>query len=405
MIDVPVTADADVEFNTAMDPLTITVQATDGPCTGSVQISMNDFASCLGAVVSSSDNITFTINPANNLFSCESYRVRITTEARSADNVPLIQVFTQPNGFSTQGDAVWTEDAGNPIYGGSLDGTDRAYYPFALKVGDIYHLWYGDGSNTRHSTSYYQDFNDVSFPPAVVTGLIATGPYHPRVLYNASGWDIGTPSTHYDGPFLMYYTDGANWTSAPRVAHSVDGSSWTDIGACNGINLYPLPPNNNSTVYNLAVLYEGGATWKGYADNGSGMIQYYASSNGIDWTGVAYNIVAPSQAWETDGINPIQGTIAPFIMKNGGTYVLFYSSGIYRNDNAFGFATSSDGQSFTKSPSNPIFSINDGVAWRANRTYTSSIVQNGAGWLLYFSGRSSAGVYSVGLARKCGALY
>jgi hypothetical protein len=292
----------------------------------------------------------------------------------------------------------WTEDAGNPIYGGSVDGTDRAYYPFALKVGTTYHLWYGDGTNTRHTTSSYPDFNDATFPATAVTGLAATGPYHPRVLYNASGWDIDTPSTHYAGPFLMYYTDGANWTNSPRVAHSVDGSTWIDIKPCSGINAY----GGNTTVYNLAVLHEGGTTWKGYADNGLGHIQYYTSANGLDWTGQAMDIMgAPYQTWENNGIN---GNIAPFIIKVGSTYVLYYSSGSTRNDNAFGLATSSDGQSFTKSITNPIFSINDGVAWRDNRTYTTSIVQNGSWWLLYFSGRTSAGVYSVGLARKCGAL-
>jgi len=291
----------------------------------------------------------------------------------------------------------WTEITGNPIYGGTDSGTTRAYYPFALKVGTTYHLWYGDGTNTRHATSSYPDFNDATFPATVVTGLVATGPYHPRVLYNASGWDMDTPSAHYTGPFLMYYTDGANWTNSPRVAHSVDGSTWIDIKPCSGINAY----GGNTTVYNLAVLHEGGTTWKGYADNGLGHIQYYTSTNGIDWTGQAMDIMgAPYQAWES----VTQGNIAPFIMMNGSTYVLFYSSGLTRNDNAFGFATSSDGQAFTKSPSNPIFSITDGIAWRNDRTYTTSIVQDGRIWLLYFSGRTSAGVYSVGLARKCGAL-
>jgi hypothetical protein len=291
----------------------------------------------------------------------------------------------------------WIEITANPIYGGSVDGSTRAYYPFALKVGTTYHLWYGDGSNTRHATSSYPDFNDVAFPSPVVTGLVATLPYHPRVLYDASGWDMDTPSTHYAGPFLMYYTDGATWNS-PRVAHSADGSTWIDIKPCTGINAY----GGNTTVYNLAVLYEGGTTWKGYADNGLGHIQYYTSVNGIDWTGQAMDIMgAPDQAWES----VTQGNITPFIIKVGSTYVLFYSSGTTRNDNAFGSATSNDGQAFIKSPSNPIFSINDGVAWRNNRTYTTSIVQDGNIWLLYFSGRTAAGVYSVGLARKCGALY
>jgi hypothetical protein len=401
--DVPVSSNITVAFNVAMNPATVTLQAANGPCTGSVQISFNDFATCIGGVISTTNNRTFTADPAADLYACESFRVRVTTAALSAKGTPLAADYTQPNGFGTYGDttADWTEDAANPmILGGGTDGVDKAYYPFVLKVGAVYHIWYGDGNNTRHASSYYHDFNDVTFPAPVVTGLVGTYPYHPRLLYNASGWDIGTPSAHYAGPFLMYYTDGNTWGS-PRVAHSADGSSWTDIGACTGINSY----GGNTTVYNLAVLYEGGTAWKGYADNGLGHIQYYTSSNGIDWTGQAMDIMGtPYQPWENSGA---QGNIAPFIIMNGSTYVLFYSSGDARNDNAFGFATSSDGQNFTKSTGNPIFSIYDGVAWRDVRTYTTSIVQNNRTWLLYFTGRTNtpSTSYSVGFARRCGAMY
>ena len=131
--------------------------------------------------------------------------------------------------------AAWTDSTSNPLFGGLTNGVNRAYYPCAIKVGSVYHIWYGDGSHTRHASSTNFNFSGVTFPAPVVTGLVATGPYHPRVLYNASGWNIG--GTSYAGPFLMYYTDGTTWAST-RVAHSADGSSWTDIGLCNGVHSY-----------------------------------------------------------------------------------------------------------------------------------------------------------------------
>jgi len=281
--------------------------------------------------------------------------------------------------------ANWTDSASNPLFGGATDGVNRAYYPCVIKVGSSYHIWYGDGSNTRHTTSTNFDFIGATFPAPIVTGLVATGPYHPRVLYNASGWNIG--SNFYTGPFLMYYTDGANWGVNPRVAHSADGNSWTDIGPCANVISYSSSP----VIYNFDVLYEGGTTWKAYADNGSGLIEYYVSTDGINWTGIAHNILGTLQPWET-------WFTSPHVIKSGSQYVIYYGSGGGGSNEAMGVAFSTDGQNFTKSSSNPIFSISGAPSWRNNRTYTPFVIPDGTSWKMYYTGRSSAGVYSIGYA-------
>jgi hypothetical protein len=281
----------------------------------------------------------------------------------------------------------WTDSASNPLFGGSTSGVNRAYYPSAIKVGSVYHIWYGDGANTRHALSANFDFNGVSFFAPVVTGLAATNPYHPRVLYNASGWNIG--GNYYAGPFLMYYTDGNAWTSSPRVAHSADGNSWTDLGPCTGVNSY----SPNTTIYNLDVLYEGGTIWKAYADNGLGHIEYYVSTDGLNWTGTAHNILGSLQPWETS-------FTSPHVIKSGSQYIVYYGSGLVNNQ-GIGVAFSTDGQNFTKSSSNPIFSISDVTLnpWRNDRTYTPFVIPNGASWIMYYTGRSSlTGNYSIGYA-------
>lgn len=396
---VPVDTELTIRFSEEMNPATVTVQSSDGPCSGSVQLSFNDFVTCLKGAITTSDNITFTVTPAGKLTTCTTYRVRVTTDARTAKGEAVTAQFDQEHGFDTEADADWIEHEGNPIiHGGGASGVDRAYYPAVIKVASMYHIWYGDGEHTRHAESSFPDFRDVTFPAPIVTGLDGSyTPYHPRVAYSASGWIIGGSS--YAGPFVMYYTNGSNWTNPPRVAHSADGQAWHDIGACTGVNTY----GGNTTVYNLSVLYEGGSVWKAYADNGLGYIQYYTSSDGINWSGQAKDIVgAPYQAWES----ATWRTISPFIYKYNSKYLLYYSSGTTGNDKAFGVAVSGDGASFAKSADNPIFSINDGVSWRDVRTYTTSIVRDGNGWLLYFSGRTDtpSTKYSIGMARKCGSL-
>jgi hypothetical protein len=279
--------------------------------------------------------------------------------------------------------AAWTDSTSNPLFGGSTSGVNRAYYPSVVKVGSVYHIWYGDSVNTRHASSTNIDFSGATFPAPIVTGLLTANPYHPRVLYNASGWNIG--GNPYAGPFLMYYTDGATWAST-RVAHSVNGNLWTDIGTCNGVHSY-----SGGVIYNFDVLYEGGTTWKAYADNGGGQIEYYISSDGITWTGTAHNILGALQPWET-------WFTSPHVIKSGSQYIMYYGSGGPGSNQGIGVAFSNDGQNFTKNSSNPIFSTSGAPSWRNDRTYTPFVIPDGANWTMYYTGRSTAGVYSIGYA-------
>ena len=389
-----------VTFSKTLNPATVTVQANDGVCSGSVRFSRDNFTSCAGGTISTSDNKTFTITPTVNLCECNAFKVMVTTAVTDAGGTAMTAQFEQANGFSTQNLSSWTEYSGNPIFaGGATSGTDRAYYPSAVKVGNMYHLWYGDGSNTRHMTSAYMDFHDATFPASIVTFNPAIpGAYHPYVFYKADGWG-NVDSSCSSSNFLMYISPGS-WASI-NVACSSDGDTWTNLGAVTGLNT--CDPNHYGAFYNFSILYEGG-TFKGYADNGHSYVQYHTSSDGKSWTCQAYDILTSTspQAWEAS-----ENQITPVILKSGSTYVLYYSSGITSNDEAFGYATSSDGQSFTKYANNPIFSIYDGIAWRDNRTYTPSFIQDtGNLYIVYYTGKkTSTGVYTIGFAKKCGTPY
>jgi Bacterial Ig-like domain len=79
-----------VSFSAAMDPRTIS--ADGGGCTGAIQLSSDDFASCvaLGPAVTAADgDTTFSVTPASTLGSALDYRVRVTTSATAADGTPL----------------------------------------------------------------------------------------------------------------------------------------------------------------------------------------------------------------------------------------------------------------------------------------------------------------------------
>ncbi len=286
------------------------------------------------------------------------------------------------------------EYAGNPLFGGATSGTDRAYQPYVIKIGGVYNMWYGDGANARYTSSTYPDFHDALFPGTIVTGTTASQPYKFTVYYNPDGWTLG--STHYSQKLVAYYADAADgWTSNPKIAVSDDGIVWTYVAQTTGVNVYP----SAGTFYRLSVLYEGNGTWKGYGDQGQAIIQYYTSANGIDWTGVATDLLSlytPSlwQPWESGA-----GAISPYVFKVNSTYVMTYSAGLTNNDQGIGIAYSGNGVNFTKSSTNPIFSIGDGITWRTDRTYNGYIMSDGGLWRMYFQGKNATtGVYAVGMA-------
>jgi hypothetical protein len=93
-----------VAFNTAMDPVSLTSQTAFGACSGSIQVSRDDFASCIamaGNPVLSAGNTSATVTPAPAMAFGTRYKVRVLGTVQSSLNVPLGNTFTQPTGFLT----------------------------------------------------------------------------------------------------------------------------------------------------------------------------------------------------------------------------------------------------------------------------------------------------------------
>ena len=98
---------------------------------------------------------------------------RLTSVVILASLVIVVTLFALASAAEASGTltvGAWTEAAVRPPFGGPTGGSDRAYYPVVIKVGATYHIWYGDGNNTRHAASTFADFHDVTVPAPVITG-------------------------------------------------------------------------------------------------------------------------------------------------------------------------------------------------------------------------------------------
>jgi hypothetical protein len=89
-------------FNTPMNAATLTMQASAGTCSGTVQLSLDNFATCQSGTISSSANPTFVITPFPWLIGASNYKLRLTTGVSDAAGNFLPFIYTQTTGFTTR---------------------------------------------------------------------------------------------------------------------------------------------------------------------------------------------------------------------------------------------------------------------------------------------------------------
>ena len=94
-----------VTFSQGMNPATLTGQTTAGACAGSIQVSLDGFASCVAfsstSATMSGGNTVATFVPQPGLLVNRTYRIRVTTAALNAGGLPLAATYTHATGFTT----------------------------------------------------------------------------------------------------------------------------------------------------------------------------------------------------------------------------------------------------------------------------------------------------------------
>jgi hypothetical protein len=87
-----------VTFSEAMQPASLTASTTGTSCSGSLQLSVDGFSTCVplaGPPTPSAANTVFAVAPAISLQSLGKYQLRVTTAAKDASGNPLSVDHTQ----------------------------------------------------------------------------------------------------------------------------------------------------------------------------------------------------------------------------------------------------------------------------------------------------------------------
>lgn len=94
-----------VTFSEAMSTGTVTAQTSAGACSGSVQVSLDNFTNCIAmsaaAPTFSGGNTIATFTPASALTASTTYKIRVTTTVADASSNTLAAQFETATGFTT----------------------------------------------------------------------------------------------------------------------------------------------------------------------------------------------------------------------------------------------------------------------------------------------------------------
>jgi hypothetical protein len=101
---VSITDNITVTFSEAMDNTSVTTNTDNTTCYGTLRVTSDNFSSCVQMSSSSpesSDNITFTLDPSDNLTGGSTYITRVTTGVKDAAGNAMSSQYDNSTGFGT----------------------------------------------------------------------------------------------------------------------------------------------------------------------------------------------------------------------------------------------------------------------------------------------------------------
>ena len=347
--------------------------------------------------------------------------------------VPLVVLLVLALATGARAAATWTEYTGNPILGEAASGSwPQAYYPSVLYDASSfsghgasapYKMWYdARNATTRLATS--SDGINWTDQDAVSLGNVhhATVEYYSSGFSGANNGSNPSSSTMY---YRLWYWDGSLSYSISdlRYAESADGLTWYNDQVLQQSSVTPLISSaslawNRGSYGPCDILYDPTAANSGtdwtftmYYDGTTGGLERIGlafSSDGITWIG--YD---DSDA-DTDADPVFEGTFvsgdgdynfvsrATIIKNADDDYEMWYSGGNGTMNQGIGYATSTDGITWTRGDRIFYYADPSVPAWRASRTYTPMVIRDGNDYHMWYAGVNSSSQYSIGYATGAG---
>lgn len=271
--------------------------------------------------------------------------------------------------------------------------------PFVLLDGATYHMWYGvdSGDTLYHTTSA----NPASFAAGSAVAFSGGTPLEQTsvAVIKESGVFYLVAYGASNQEFAIYTSpDGQNWTYAGDIFDGTGLGTYYSSGyskldapyfmADEGTyKLYfQVKESGTDPEYRLFAAESGAMTLAAMADGDSD--NDFTIGNGGN---PILSLGAPGE-WDD------MRTFHPMVVKANGSYFLWYSAyGDADRKMKFGFATSTDGFAFTKSPGNPILE-------GAGAIGEPSVLYNGTAWELWYLTGTAINYVNADLPFEFGAI-
>ena len=302
----------------------------------------------------------------------------------------------------------WVKYSGNPILTPTPGSWDADYVvgPRVLYDGRIFRMWY-NGGNTATGTSGvgYATSNDGVVWTQYDVPVLTPGP--------TGAWDSGEVelgSVIWNGTlFLMWYR-GSNMTSsgagAVGLATSTNGTTWVryDHNPILTRSQFGLDQKYLATPYSISPSPRSYDMWYSGEDSAkqeigtTSRLLYATSLDGVEWAKWPGAVLTPSadpNAWDSGSV------YSPSVIYDGSNFELWYTG---MNESyltpQIGFATSSDGANWTRSPNNPVLVPGGSGSWDSAGVEQPNVVLYGNSYLLYYDGFSKDAGGRIGLAQN-----
>lgn len=197
-----------------------------------------------------------------------------------------------------------------------------------------------------------------------------------------------------DGRYRMWFS----WRPKESVAltESVDGVRWGEPT----IVLEPRGATGWESRVNRPVVIkkaDGYHMWYTGQSRERSWVGYARSTDGVHWRRMSPRpVTSADEPWEKLAV------MCPHVVwdEHDRVFRMWYSGGEQSEPDAIGYATSPDGQHWTKHAGNPVFQADKRNAWEQHKVTACQVVQDGDWYLMFYIGFRDEHRAQIGLARS-----